>query len=125
MHHAHESVATYLESLPDDWRRAKALELRQLIQAHAPEIEERISYKMLGYGLGEENLFHLNAQKNYVSLYVGDTQKVDPDNELLKGLSLGKGCIRIKKSQQVANTGLKAFIELAVKKWRAGTDLNC
>jgi len=43
----------------------------------------------------------LNAQKNYISLYVGDRHKIDPEMKLLKGLNLGKGCIRISKSKSI------------------------
>lgn len=39
---------------------------------------------MLNYGVLEDDnyVFALNAQKNYVSLYVGDISKVDPSVEL-------------------------------------------
>ncbi len=36
-------------------------------------------------------LFHLNAQKAYVSLYVGDLDKIEQARELFKDCKLGKG----------------------------------
>jgi hypothetical protein len=46
---------------------------------------------MLCYRLNNLVLFHLNAQKGYVSLYCGDSKKIDPDGILLTGLNIGKG----------------------------------
>ena len=100
---------------------------RNLIKAKAPELKEGIEYKMLSYrGEGaEESTFHLNAQKNYVSLYVGNSSKIDPSGELLQGLDLGKGCIRFKKSVTVDATRIDEFIEEAMRRWRAGGDIGC
>ena len=64
--------AEYLAALEDDWRQEKLLQLRTMIQAAAPEAEEGLAYKMLSYGVGDDQFMALNAQKHYVSLYVGD-----------------------------------------------------
>jgi len=115
----------YLNALDDDWRRSTLLELRALVKACAPELVEGISYKMLSYGDGERFVFGLNAQKHYVSLYVGDIRKIDPDGVLLAGLNVGKGCIRFTKSKPVAKTRVAEFIERAVELWRRGEDVDC
>ena len=78
----------YLDQLEDDWRRSKLLEIRDVIRAQAPELEESIHYKMLGYGIGDDYVFHLNTQRAYVSLYVGNISKIDPRGEFVKGLSI-------------------------------------
>ena len=114
----------YLSQLENDWRKEKLLWIRNVVLRY-PELEESIEYKMLRYGNKDTSLFHLNAQKNYVSLYVGNTQKIDPSGELLEAFDLGKGCIRIKKSVNLEKTQLKEFIDQAVQLWKAGLDTSC
>ena len=115
----------YLEALESDWRKEKLESLRKLIKSAAPDILECINYKMLGYKYGEEFVFHLNAQKNYVSFYVGDSNKVDEDGSLLKGLNLGKGCIRFTKSIDISNTRMDEFIQKAINLYKQGIDIDC
>lgn len=120
-----ETPEAYLEALEDDWRREKLLELREMIKEFGPHLVEGIDYKMLSYRDGEEILFGLNAQKHYVSLYVGDIKKIDPDGALLQGLNLGKGCIRFSKSKAIGATRIAEFIQRAVEMSKRGEDLNC
>jgi len=115
----------YLELLDNDWRREKLQELRALITSHGTDLVEGISYKMLSYSDERGIIFGLNAQKHYVSLYVGDTKKVDTDGSLLKGLNVGKGCIRFSKSISVAGTNIEQFIERAIDLWQRGEDIEC
>lgn len=115
----------YLEQLEPDWRKGKLLALRQIISERAPHLTEDINYKMLGYRQGEDFVMHLNAQKGYVSLYVGNVQKVDPDGSLLKGIKLGKGCLRFKKSVALADTGIEEFLDRFVSLLNRGVDTGC
>ena len=115
----------YIQILDNDWRRKKLLELRGLIQLTAPKLQEGISYKMLCYGDGTSNVFHLNAQKNYVSLYVGDLKKIDPSGKLLKGINTGKSCVRFNKSLSLSETKIEEFIKKAVYLWENGAELSC
>lgn len=78
----------YLIAIENDWRRDTILALRDLIREHAPEFNEGIAYKMLSYKDDRGSVFGLNAQKGYVSFYVGDIGKVDPTGELLQGSAL-------------------------------------
>lgn len=115
----------YLEMLDDDWRRSKLLELRALIVKSGPEYQECIRYKMLGYCRGEKFVFQLNAQKGYVSLYVGDHRKIDPDGTILKGVNKGKGCIRFGKSVVIEDSGAEQFIRKTLELVAAGVDTSC
>ncbi len=114
----------YLEQLDGDWRKETLLAIRQVL-LKAYDFEEGIQYKMLSYGSGDNILFHLNAQANYVSLYVGNIDKVANAREMLKGLDLGKGCIRVKKSKNIENTDLIKFVDKAKDQWLQGHDLSC
>lgn len=115
----------YLELLEEDWRKEKLLLIRQMILSYAPELEEIIRYKILNYGKADQYIFALNAQKHYVSLYVGTIDKIDNANMLLEGYNYGKGCIRIKKSIKMEQTGLEQFIHQTIDMWRAGKDTSC
>lgn len=115
----------YLKALDADWRRETLLRLRALIQAKAPELVEGIAYKMLGYRDDSGLVFGLNAQKHYVSFYVGNASAIDPDGSLLAGLDRGKGCIRFTKSVPVESTRIAEFIERAVALSRSGSDIGC
>lgn len=115
----------YIEALEDDWRLEKLQYLRKLIKSKAPDFAEGIEYKMLSYSNDQGTIFHLNAQKNYVSLYVGNAKKVDPEGNLLKDLDVGKGCIRFKKSVSIADTSIDKFVERAVDFWKQGKDIDC
>ena len=120
-----KTPAEYMAALEDDWRREKVEQIRAIIKGQAPDITEGINYKMLSYGEGENIVFHLNAQKSYVSFYVGDTKKIDPTGELLEGINCGKGCLRFKKTQAISDTRLDEFIAKTLELWRAGEDVYC
>ena len=114
----------YIAILEEDWRKEKLLLIRDMILRHAPELKEKILYKMLCYG-NEEGVFALNAQKGYVSLYVGTILKIDQAKELLAGFDTGKGCIRIRKSIDLQHTQLETFIVKTIAMWRNGEDISC
>ena len=115
----------YLQLLAEDWRKESLLELRAIIHEKAPSLAEGIEYKMLSYSDDRGTLFHLNAQKNYVSLYVGNAAKIDEDGSLLEGINVGKGCIRFSKSVKPNATRINEFIERAVQLWNDGADIGC
>jgi len=115
----------YLANLDDDWRQTMLLALRERIKAAAPEAGEFMQYKMLAFGKDGRTLCHLNAQKAYVSLYVGNADAIDDGRDLLQGLSVGKGCVRFSKATRIDETGIDEFLGLAVERWRRGEKLGC
>ena len=115
----------YVAALEDDWRKEKLLKLRSIIKTKAPQLEEGIEYKMLRYSDGQGTIFHLNAQKNYVSLYVGNAEKIDPDGRLLEGIDVGKGCIRFKKPVNISDTLIEEFISRTIDLREQGKDIDC
>ena len=119
------TLRSIFELLENDWRKEKLMDVRRSILEYAPELEESIQYKMLCYGNEELKLFGLNAQKSYVSLYVGTIRKIENASILLAEFDYGKGCIRIKKSIDIHKTGLDTFIKQTIDMWRAGGDTSC
>lgn len=86
----------YLDMLDEDWRKERLLLIREMFLA-IPDIEEIVSYKMLGYRRGERAFAHLNAQKGFVGVYLGELEKLDPESAIRGRMSCGKTCLRIRK----------------------------
>lgn len=123
MQYSSSNPQEYLASLDEDWRKKTLLEIRKLILDQ--NLSEIIEYKMLGYQDKGKTIFHLNAQKNYVSLYVGDKRKIDVSGDLLAGLDAGKGCIRFKNKQDIGTSRIGEFVKQAVDLSRSGEDIGC
>ena len=70
-------------------------------------------------------LCQVNAQKHHIGLYVGDVASIDTDGMMLKGVDVGKGCIRFKKSDDISNPGVVLFVEKLVAMWRDGAEFKC
>ena len=119
------SPAEYMKSLDLDWRKEKLQELRELILQQDSAIQETINYKMLCFKLNDSVLFHLNAQRGYVSLYCGNAEKIDPEGKLLAGLRVGKGCIRFTKTKDISKTRIEDFIKRAVYLLNEDQDIGC
>ena len=115
----------YMESLALDWRKDKLQELREIILKQDSSIQETINYKMLCFMLNDSVIFHLNAQKGYVSLYCGNTKKIDPTGDLLAGLNIGKGCIRFTKTKDISKTRIEDFIKQTILLLKEGNDIGC
>lgn len=120
-----KTPAEYVAMLEDDWRKEKLLELRQLIHELGPELREGIRYKVLSYSGSKGGAFALAAHKNSVNFYVGSAKQVDADGSLLRGLDVGKGCIRFSQTVVIADTRIADFIAKAMAMWRKGVDIDC
>ena len=70
----------YLDVFDGNWRREKLQMLRTVIQRKATDLTAPTNYKLLSYGDNRGLIFHRNAPKDFVSLYVGNASKVDPDS---------------------------------------------
>jgi len=115
----------YIEALDNDWRKEKLLQLREIILASSDDIAESINYKMLAFADAQGIICHLNAQKGYVGLYVGDAAKIDIDGTLLQGINCGKGCVRFKKSNNASSDNIKEFVARKIQLWKDGVDFGC
>ena len=86
----------YLSLLDDDWRKARLMGIREMFLA-VPGVEEGVSYKMLGYHKDGAGFAHLNAQRGFVGVYLGELEKLDPGGALRAGMNCGKSCLRVRK----------------------------
>jgi len=120
-----KTPSEYLDKLENDWRKEQLEQVRHMIKKHAPGLKEGIEYKMLSYSMNGKSIFNLNAQRSYVSLYVGTINKVDGAEDLLRHFDTGKGCIRIKKKVEIHESGLEEFIRRTVELWKRGNNTDC
>lgn len=125
MQYESKNASEYIENLETDWRKEKLEEVRNMIKSIGPDLKEGIEYKMLSYHIGDKPIFHLNAQKAYVSLYVGTITKVANSETLLKEFYVGKGCIRIKKNTNIPETKLNEFITMTLLLGKQGGNTDC
>lgn len=125
MQYKAETPQAYMSVIEDDWRGDIIQEIRTLITKNRSNIHETIEYHMLAYQYHEQTIFHLNAQRAYVSLYIGNIDKVDGMREMLNEFDCGKGCIRIKKWTVIADTNLDVCIKKMIAVWDNRGEINC
>lgn len=87
-------VDTYLSGLAPE-RRAALARLRSLVFEVVPDAMETIKYRMPTYLHQDHVICSFASQKRYMSLYI-DPATVDQHREELKGLDVGKSCIRFR-----------------------------
>ncbi len=81
----HPGVDAYLDALPD-WRGELCRELRDLIHAAEPEIEETIKRRVQPYFMLDGHVCALQACKDHVNLFLYDGAIVpDPDHIITGG----------------------------------------
>ena len=111
--YAAESPAAYLAELADDWRKARLINIRDAILELVPDVRETVGYGMLRFERGTSVFCHLNAQKSFVGLYLGDVAQLDPDGHLTDDLNVGKGCVRVRKRDRM--DAIRLLIERKAK----------
>lgn len=115
-----KNVSEYLDQVPAE-RKAVLTKLRKLCRASLKGFEETMMYGMPVYARNGQAEVSFASQKNYIALYFLKKDVMDSHRDLLnvKGVNLGKGCIRYTKPEkidfQVVEMMLKATRESASK----------
>ena len=91
-----ETPEAYLDMLDGDWRRDHLMKVREAMLL-VSDVDEGIGHGMLQYRRAGEVFAHLNAQKGYVGVYLGDLEKIDPGAKIRGRMSCGKTCLRLRK----------------------------
>lgn len=95
------TVDQYIAGAPEERRQALAT-LRELCLDELAGYEEGIDYGMPSYSRdGTTVEVSFASQKNYISLYILRTSVIKANAQLLNGLSVGKGCIRYRRVDQI------------------------
>lgn len=101
MQSAAGTVSEYLEDVPDG-RRACLEQLRADCRELLAGFEESMAYGMACYRRpGGEIEVSFASQKQYISLHVLRTDVLDASRSRLTGQSVGKGCVRFRRPEQV------------------------
>jgi uncharacterized protein YdhG (YjbR/CyaY superfamily) len=97
-----KNVNEYLDEIPAE-RKAALTKLRELCRTSLKGFEETMMYGMPVYVRDGEAEVGFASQKNFIALYILKKDVMDSYRDLLKvkGVSLGKGCIRYSKPERI------------------------
>jgi uncharacterized protein YdhG (YjbR/CyaY superfamily) len=114
------TISEYLKELPPD-RCAALSELRALIHRVAPKTVEAMQYGLPAFG----DLCALASQKNYMALYVCESDLVKAHLAQLGKVSCGKGCIRFKRLTDLNLSTVESLLREIAKLRKAGIGPSC
>jgi uncharacterized protein YdhG (YjbR/CyaY superfamily) len=114
------TINEYLEELPPD-RRSALGELRSLIHQVAPKTVEAMKYGLPSFG----ELCALASQKNYMALYVCESDIVKTHLAELGKVSCGKGCIRFKRIEDLNLRAVEGILREILNLRKQGIGPSC
>ncbi len=97
-----KDVTTYLEEVPAE-RKAALVQLRKHCLDALKGFEESMQYGGPCYSRNGVVEVGFASQKHFIGLYILRTDVMNTHKEMLKikGVSLGKGCIRYSKPEKI------------------------
>ena len=114
------TITEYLEELPPD-RRSALNELRALIHRVAPKTIEAMQYGLPAFG----DLCALASQKNYMALYICESDIVKTHLPQLGKVSCGKGCIRFKRLADLNLSAVESILREILELRKQGIGPSC
>ena len=139
-----ETPEEYIDLIADPERKAEIIKIDELIKKTVPDLKPFILAGMIGYGsfpyrgaggkMGVWSLIALASQKNYISVYVcsidGDEYIAEKYKQSLPAkavkdklpkVSVGRSCIRFKRTSDI---DLKVLEEIIKKAEKIGFNLQ-
>lgn len=124
----------YINLIQDPGRKDEIIKLDKLIKKTAPDLDVFILAGMIGYGKfhyktksgreGDWAMISLASQKNYISVYVcaTDGQKYITEDykEKLPKASIGKSCVRFKRTSDIDLEALEELVKKGVEMMKQG-----
>jgi len=124
-----KSPQEYIDLIEDSSRKSEIKNLFDFIHNLIPNEEPNITSGMIGFGLypyktksgrqGEWPIVMLASQKNYISIYICSADGKEYLAEKYKSdfpkASIGRSCIRFKKSEDIDLTALEKIIKEGAK----------
>jgi len=114
------TISEYLEELPPD-RRSALNELRALIHRVAPKTVEAMQYGLPAFG----DLCAFASQKNYMALYVCESDIIKAHLAQLGKVSCGKGCIRFKRLADLNLSAVEGILREILELRKQGVGPSC
>lgn len=112
-----ETIEDYIQTFPAEVQEILQ-QIRKVIHAAAPEVEEIISYRIAGFRLDGKYLVYCAGFKNHVSLYPR-TAGVDAQfGAELAPYASGKGTLQFKLNEPMPHEFIKRVVEFRVKEHR-------
>ena len=116
----HPGVDAYIEALPV-WQADVCRELRALVHAADPEIEETIKRSVQPYFVLDGNVCALLATKDHINLFVYDPDVPDPDGIINQGRGNKTAVsMQIYEGDGINRAALVALLQAVVARNRAG-----
>jgi hypothetical protein len=114
-------VDAYIESLPE-WQQVICNQVRDLVHAADPEVEETIKRTRLPYFTLKGNICALVAAKNWVNVFLYDGAIVPDPHGIITGGHNNKTAraIAIRQGEEINAPALKAMFEQIIANNRAG-----
>ena len=111
-----KDVTAYLEEVPVE-RRAALTQLRKQCLATLKGFEESMQYGGPCYSRNGEVEVGFASQKHFIGLYIlrTDVMKTYQSQLKIKGVSLGKGCIRYSKPEKIDFELVKKMLQATVE----------
>jgi uncharacterized protein YdhG (YjbR/CyaY superfamily) len=103
------TVEQYIHEAPVDRRDALEL-LRRLCREELTGFDEAVRHGMPSYLRGDVIEVAFASQKDYISLYILREAALEANAERLTGLSVGKGCVRFRRPEQIDPTMVRALL---------------
>lgn len=117
---AHPGVDAYLDRLPA-WQRDLCTELRDLILAADPDMEETIKRSVQPYFVLDGNVCALLAAKDHVNLFLYDPTVADPEGLINQGQGNATArAIQLYQGDTINRPALTALLRAIVANNRAG-----
>lgn len=117
------SIDQYIGMIKEP-RKSEIIKLHELIKKSVPKLKSYFAYNMIGYGQfhyksksgreGDWPLISIASQKNYISVYVcasdGKQYVAEKYKKELPKASIGRSCIRFKKTEDIDLEVLKKIL---------------
>jgi uncharacterized protein YdhG (YjbR/CyaY superfamily) len=110
------TVTEYLNEVPPE-RREALMRLRELCRSILVGFEEQMGYGMPGYTRNGVAEVGFASQKHFIALYILRTDVMAAHRERLtvRGVSLGKGCIRYSKPERIDFEVVESLLRATVE----------
>ena len=113
-------VDAYIDRLPD-WQQAICREVRELVHAADPDVEETIKRSVQPYFVLDGNIAALLAAKDHVNVFLYDPLVSDPEGIITAGHGNETGRqISIRQGERINKRALTAMFREIVAHNRAG-----
>jgi hypothetical protein len=114
-------VDQYIDALPD-WQRAICHEVRELVHAADPEVQETIKRKVQPYFVLQGNICALLATKDHVNVFLYDGGIVPDPEGIITGGHDNKTArtVAIYEGDTINATALRTMFEQIIANNRAG-----